>query len=97
MNYQESFMSDTKEGKYRPCIIKDVGDGTVVIMAMVTTKSHPNQYTIRDWKEAGLSCPSYINYGVTQTITSSILTPDNYIGHLSNFDIQRIKSQQRDK
>ena len=66
-------------------------------MAMVTTKVQPNQYEIRDWKDAGLSRPSYINYGVLQYVQKADLTTDNYIGHLSDFDIQRIKSQQWDR
>ena len=67
----------------------------MVVMAMITTKKHRNQYEIRDWKQAGLKTQSYINFKHTQ-ITSKDKLGD-YVGHLSNYDIQRIKSQKLDE
>ena len=64
-------------------------------MSMITSKKHRNQYAIRDWKYAGLTKPSYINFNHTQITSKDKL--GEYIGHLSDFDIQRIKSQKWDE
>lgn len=58
-------------------------------------KNHPNQYEIRDWKEAGLDRKSYVNFGVVQDFDSGEI--GEYVGKLSDFDIQRIKSQRWDE
>lgn len=42
MEYQEDFMQDHPRFKYRPCIVKDIDDDTIVIMSMVTSKQHPD-------------------------------------------------------
>lgn len=85
MEYQEDFMQDHPRFKYRPCVVKDISDNTIVIMSMVTSKQHKNQYAIRDWKEAGLLKSSYINFKHIQATTVDKL--GDYIGHLSDFDI----------
>ena len=95
MQFQQDFLMNNPRTKDRPCVIKEMIGDEAVIMAMITTKSHKNQYTIRDWKEAGLDRPSYINYGVIQRVKVTDL--GKYVGRLSDFDIQRIKSQKWDE
>lgn len=46
MEYQEDFMQDHPRFKYRPCVVKDISDNTIVIMSMVTSKQHKNQYKL---------------------------------------------------
>lgn len=95
MDYaQDKFMNNVRS-KNRPGLITKIHDDKIVLVAMVTTKTHKDQYEIRDWKEAGLDRKSYINFNVTQYFDMNRL--GKYVGHLSDFDIQRIKSQKLDE
>lgn len=95
MDYvQDKFMNNVRT-KNRPGLITKIYDNRIVLVAMVTTKNHPNQYEIRDWKEAGLDRKSYVNFGVVQDFDSGEI--GEYVGKLSDFDIQRIKSQRWDE
>jgi len=45
----------------------------------------------------GLTKPCWVDFDSRENITPEQLKQEDYIGHLSDFDIQRIKSQRWDE
>lgn len=80
---------DQKNEKHRPAIVID--DDTIAILAMyVTSKDKKNPYSIEieDWKEAGLSKPSWTR--IDKIVCISEWYMDRVIGNLSQRDLTKI-------
>lgn len=93
--YQYKYLKSDAVPKKRPIIF--LGNGKALPIGMEITKHPPRveddshwDYPIEYWREAGLKVPSTalvaeINYIDTE------LPKSDYIGHLSDFDIENIK------
>lgn len=85
--------AEGKGYKYRPVIVVDVrDDGSIVLMvASASNKLHlKHDYTLRDWKEAGLEKPSIARIDRIAKIPANYLGTVGYIGSLSDRDISAI-------
>lgn len=84
-----SFVNQDSTKKSRPVLILEEN----ILMPVAQITSHDNRggkdYTIIDWKEAGLDKPSVIRFAKIQFTTSNLL--GDKIGHLSKQDIEKIK------
>ena len=98
LRYEEDFMEDNPRRKERPVLVlNDNGIINIVSIAKITSQYHKNNYQIRDWKEAGLFKPCWVDFSNREIISADKLRKEDYIGHLSDYDIQRIKSQKLDE
>lgn len=82
--------SDAKMIKRRPAVIVD-NDMIAILSMYITSQQHENDpflIEIRDWKQAGLTKPSYAKIDKIIQIGESNL--DQFIGKLSEFDNLRI-------
>lgn len=89
---------DYSEGrgyKYRPVIVLATrSDGSLVAMVTKTTNSLSlkHDYSIREWKAAGLDKPSIARLDRIAQIPSDYLGTAGYIGCLAEADITSIKT-----
>lgn len=77
--------------KRRPVLLLDVD--ILLPIAKITSKEKRTEkdYTIKNWKEAGLDKPSVIRFNKTKWLISSALAAEDKIGHLDQEDIKEIK------
>lgn len=95
----EEDIVDKKDGKDRPVLILVDSDGSpdqTILGVKITGTKRPEYYKIKKWKEAGLNKPSYINFGFKMPYLAKEIERSDTIGHLSEEDINTIKSQQLD-
>ena len=90
--YQEDKLKKNPRMKKRPVLV--LGNDILVPVAKITgtNSKTPKTYEIMEWEKAGLTKPSYIIFDRMELQSRRTLTPENYRGHLSDKDIQRIKS-----
>jgi len=76
--------------KRRPVLA--LGSGKVIPVAKITSHSSRTDYdySIVNWAKAGLPKPSVIRFDKKEIIVVSALSQKDYIGHLTNEDIQNI-------
>lgn len=74
--------------KYRPAIILDNSLLTFTKITSNTNRQGNNEYTIIDWKQAGLQKPSNIRLNKKIPITNNI---GMYIGKLTQTDINNLQ------
>jgi mRNA interferase MazF len=68
--------ADGTPGKLRPALVfADTGDSDVIV-ARVTTQSHPSKFdlTITKWKQAGLLALSYVRLHKLATLEKSLVS-----------------------
>ena len=95
--YPYEYLSATEEPiKKRPVIIID--NHTVLPIAMEVTSHGPRSveeghwdYPIENWREAGLQVPSTAVTTEVNYISSSTIPDYDYIGHLTDFDIENLE------
>ena len=98
--YQEDKLEQSPRFKNRPGLIVTVGffGGKYHEVAMITSKNTgSNDYEIIDWKQAGLSEKCYIRFLRKELVEASKITANEYVGRLTDKDIQRIKSMRLNK
>lgn len=89
--YSFKYEDDLRIVKTRPVLVLD--EDIIIPVAKITstldirTKS---DYTIVNWKESGLTKPSVIRFDKKELVIKSALSEKDYIGHLSEEDIQNI-------
>lgn len=90
--YEFLFEDNKEDSKLRPALVLDVD----IILPIAKITSHDvrtsNEYEILNWQEVGLSKPSVIRFDKKELILRSKLPESNYIGHLSQEDIDSIKN-----
>ena len=90
-DYFEKLVGINNESKVRPALVIVSKSLEIPLMFPITTTKRSKHYEIRDWKQAGLSRPSYLVYDFSREVSpKEKLT---YVGKLSDYDIQRIKSE----
>lgn len=90
--YDENLL-DGSAGKERPCLVVKSNYLDKELFYPITSTKRDKHYEIRDWKQAGLTKPSYLIYDKYRDL-QAIGTPKfTYVGKLSDYDIQRIKSE----
>ena len=92
-DYFEKLLGINKEHKCRPCLVILLKSIDTWVYHPITSTKRPQHYEIKNWKEAGLTKPSYLVKEIERPITPEIMTGMTKIGKLSEYDIQRIKSQ----
>lgn len=90
--YYVPFQEDKSKGKRRPILILD--NDIAMPIASITSNLTENEYIyiINDWKQAGLDHISAIRFDKVILIGRGTVNKNDYIGHLSEEDIQKIKS-----
>lgn len=98
VRYEEDVASKKPNGKKRPVLLlidnSDTSGTTTGVK--ITHVQRPTEYKIKRWKEAGLTTPSYIDFGFKFPVEKSILANAEKLGKLTEEDINTIKSQQLD-
>lgn len=78
--------------KFRPVIVVSVADDMLAIM--ITSKTNKltleNDYSIRDWKEAGLIKPSIARIDRTLALPFNYIGTSGFIGKLTAYDKENI-------
>ena len=92
--YQEDKLLPNPRTKKRPVLI--LGEDIFVPVAKITgtKRNSPKEYEIIDWVEAKLDKPSYIDFERKELMPKdTIIKIGTYRGHMSNRDIQNMKSR----
>jgi len=92
------FSSDTHDGKERYTVEVGKANLTVVLLDSITSQYEGKSnfiklqyYPIRDWKQAGLKKPSYIDIGSTMNFDfREILKSGKHIGALTDTDVREL-------
>ena len=90
---------DKKYGKDRPVLILVDSDGNpkqTIIGVKITGTERPEYYKIKQWREAGLTKPSYIDFEFKMPYLAEEIEEAETVWHLTEKDIQSIQSQQLD-
>lgn len=90
---------ERKGYKYHPAVVMDVDEFSVILAVMVTGAesrlSLPNDYLLRDWKEAGLLKPSLVRLDKRLKVDFASIGNRGKIGRLSPYDISQIDAMAR--
>lgn len=87
--YEEDLLSQDGKSKVRPVLIIDV-DGFRPVVQKISSKKHDNYVSLKDWKNDGLKKPCFLT--PTKRFVHEKALGD-YIGHLTDKEIQNLKSQ----
>lgn len=85
-------------GKNRPVLVFVLNNNMVEFFPITTQYSNKskairtNYFEIEDWKQAGLSKPSYVDTGTLLSASILILKNNKAIGKLTNNDKERLLS-----
>lgn len=90
--YDENLLDGSK-GKERPCLVVKSSYLDKEVFYPITGTKRDKHYEIRDWKQAGLKKPSYLVYDKSRDLQALGNPTLTYVGRLSDYDIQRIKSE----
>lgn len=89
------FASSERRGyKYRPAIVLDVKEDSLMLAVMVTGAESalalPHDYLLRDWEQAGLRKPSIARMDKRLLLDASKIGTRGLIGRLSPYDFAQI-------
>lgn len=92
--YNFRYEDASKETKRRPVLVLDTD--ILLPIAKITSKEprDSSDYRIVEWEVAGLDKPSVVRFGKQLLIVRNTLLADDYIGKLSDIDIENIKELQ---
>lgn len=90
--YDENLLDGSK-GKERPCLVVKSNYLGKELFYPITGTKRDKHYEIRDWQQAGLEKPSYLVYDKSRDLQMLGNPNLTKVGKLSDYDIQRIKSQ----